>query len=403
MEVDYYELLGVPVDASLAQIQSSYLARLQRLYDSAQSSGPLERASAMEQMDLLRRAFATLSDPDRRSSYDQSRSQVQKTSTPGATPFCPRCGGEVRATAHFCPRCGASLRPVEGLPLNLAPAVPVAAAPKIQSSPANEQPGALPVTLPEEPLPAVPPQVPQAMPETYPPTPEVQPVIQDALPPPIPPAPAKIPAPAQPGNRIIGLTGQIEYSPVMELNRGYTLSIRFRLLPAQPDLGNGDAEQARLATMLANESRPLVRVIAYSPHLLIVPPYQDVAISPETEGAAQFSHSLQRQPSGVEDLPLHIAFHTQGEKLGETIIPIAVAGALTGGTSQGRRGLGTGLTITGVIMATLLLLIGIYNMISYYLIVPYAWLLLLLLIALGLLGAGIYLRKKSDQRMRTKF
>ncbi len=402
MEVDYYDLLGVPVDASLAQIQSSYLARLQRLYDSAQSSGPLERASALEQMDLLRRAFVTLSDPDRRTLYDQSRSDVQKSPSPGSAPVCPQCGGLIRPTAHFCPRCGTSVRPVEGLPLNINHALPVVAAQIVLPPVEVESSQDAPLVMAAEPGPAAPPQTPASIAESGESAPGIQQPIQDASPPPIPYIAGAQPVGSESKNHIFGLSGQIDYSPVMDANTRSTLAVGIRLLPLQAAQINSDAED-QLAKVLYNQTRPLIRVIPYTPYLQIYPPYQDILITPGKDGMARFSHSLQQSPAQGNEIILHIAFHTQGDKLGETIVPLQISQTHSGGTSRGSNRLGSGIMIAAGIVILILLLAGLYGMITGYPIVSFGWLAFLLIISAGFLGLGFYFRSRAVKRVRVRF
>ena len=402
MEVDYYDLLGVPVDASLAQIQSSYLARLQRLYDSAQSSGPLERASALEQMDLLRRAFATLSDPDRRTLYDQSRSDVQKSPSLGSAPVCPQCGGLICPTAHFCPRCGTSVRPVEGLPLNINHALPVVAAQIVLPPVEVESSQDASLVMAAEPGPAPPPQTPAPIADPGESPPGIQPPIQDASPPPIPYIAGAQPVGSESKNHIFGLSGQIDYSPVMDVNTRSTLAVGIRLLPLQAAQIYSDAED-QLAKVLYNQTRPLICVIPYTPYLQIYPPYQDILITPGKDGMAKFSHSLQQSPAAGSEINLHIAFHTQGEKLGETSVPVQISQTHSGGTSRGFNRLGGGITIAAGIVILILLLAGLYGMITGYPIVSFGWLAFLLIISAGFLGLGFYFRSRAVKRVRVRF
>ena len=68
-ERSYYELLQVPVDASSDQIRSAYQRALER---STAGEGAVESEHLEELRDLLSRAAAVLTDPLRRSRYDES-------------------------------------------------------------------------------------------------------------------------------------------------------------------------------------------------------------------------------------------------------------------------------------------------------------------------------------------
>ena len=66
--LDYYALLGVPVDAGLEQIKARYRAILSEARSKIGS-----RQIDAEAIALMREAYGVLSDPERRAGYDQDR------------------------------------------------------------------------------------------------------------------------------------------------------------------------------------------------------------------------------------------------------------------------------------------------------------------------------------------
>jgi curved DNA-binding protein CbpA len=72
---NYYRALGVPYNASRAEITRAYRAAMKRFHPDRQA--PAQRAAAEERCKLLNRAYATLSKPAQRQAYDQTiRAQV---------------------------------------------------------------------------------------------------------------------------------------------------------------------------------------------------------------------------------------------------------------------------------------------------------------------------------------
>ncbi len=83
---DYYDLLGVPPDASIEEIKKVYRA-LAKVYHP--DSGTLKGEDAHKRMVLINEAFAVLSDPKSREKYDLSRKHPSDTSAPSAPPPSP--------------------------------------------------------------------------------------------------------------------------------------------------------------------------------------------------------------------------------------------------------------------------------------------------------------------------
>ncbi|WP_198943386.1 J domain-containing protein [Actinokineospora bangkokensis] len=85
-DVDYYELLGVRRDASAAEVKSAYRALAKVMHPDAGGTAGTFR--------LLKSAYETLSDPDRRREYDRGpapevpspRPAARRTRTPGPRP-----------------------------------------------------------------------------------------------------------------------------------------------------------------------------------------------------------------------------------------------------------------------------------------------------------------------------
>lgn len=67
---DYYQLLGVPYTATRAEITRAYRAEMKRIHPDRQRSE--RRAAADEEAKLLNRAYATLSQPLKRQTYDRT-------------------------------------------------------------------------------------------------------------------------------------------------------------------------------------------------------------------------------------------------------------------------------------------------------------------------------------------
>ncbi|MEJ7763418.1 MAG: J domain-containing protein, partial [Thermomicrobiales bacterium] len=69
----HYETLGVPIDATPAQVARAYRAAMKRFHPDRQGEG--RRASAEEQAKRINEAYATLSKPFARQAYDRTIQQ----------------------------------------------------------------------------------------------------------------------------------------------------------------------------------------------------------------------------------------------------------------------------------------------------------------------------------------
>jgi hypothetical protein len=85
--VTYYDVLGVPPDASAADIRRAYL-RLARVNhpDFHLTDGPAGRARAEREMQRLNEAWGVLGDRNRRAAYDRSLPAGPAPATDGWTP-----------------------------------------------------------------------------------------------------------------------------------------------------------------------------------------------------------------------------------------------------------------------------------------------------------------------------
>lgn len=85
--MDYYDVLGVAADASEAELKRAYRTRVKEVHPDSGEAGDPELFRA------VRQAYETLSDPQRRRSYDRNRASVSWTggvaevSTPSGEPF----------------------------------------------------------------------------------------------------------------------------------------------------------------------------------------------------------------------------------------------------------------------------------------------------------------------------
>ena len=77
MAQDHYETLQVHPRADAAAIEAAY-ARLRPLYDAARLDGAADElvALAREKRDAIERAYAVLSDPARRATYDAEQAAL---------------------------------------------------------------------------------------------------------------------------------------------------------------------------------------------------------------------------------------------------------------------------------------------------------------------------------------
>lgn len=89
--MDYYEILGVPRDASPKDIKRAYRKRSKAMHPDANPDNPL----AKENFQKLQEAYTVLSDPERRKNYDRNSksaysSRTAKDDSPPPPPSDPR-------------------------------------------------------------------------------------------------------------------------------------------------------------------------------------------------------------------------------------------------------------------------------------------------------------------------
>ena len=107
---DYYNLLGVQPDATLAQIKTAY-RRLAKQYHPDVNNSP----DAAERFREITEAYDTLADPDRRRRYDRLHGTMPAARTPGAGNTGPE--SPIRALEHAPgtgPRTATARRPPAG-------------------------------------------------------------------------------------------------------------------------------------------------------------------------------------------------------------------------------------------------------------------------------------------------
>ena len=84
----WYDVLGVPADASSEQLRAAYVARARRLHpDRLLDADPRERAAAQREMQVLNEAWRVLGHPARRRQYDANLARAPHTTDhPGDGP-----------------------------------------------------------------------------------------------------------------------------------------------------------------------------------------------------------------------------------------------------------------------------------------------------------------------------
>jgi curved DNA-binding protein CbpA len=82
---NYYEVLGIPVDAEPIVVRRAYLRLARQLHpDFHTTASPTARAAVERQMQQVNEAWTALGDEDRRRAYDRSRREEQRSAwTPG--------------------------------------------------------------------------------------------------------------------------------------------------------------------------------------------------------------------------------------------------------------------------------------------------------------------------------
>ncbi|MED6169627.1 Chaperone protein dnaJ 11, chloroplastic [Stylosanthes scabra] len=83
----FYEILGIPAAATILEIKAAY-RRLARIChpDAAAVTGERNRTSSADEFMKLHAAYSTLSDPEKRASYDRSLLQRRQVPLTAATP-----------------------------------------------------------------------------------------------------------------------------------------------------------------------------------------------------------------------------------------------------------------------------------------------------------------------------
>lgn len=97
---DLYQMLGIPLDATPAQIKEAYLYKVNILHPDRLGAMPERiRQTAEEELKKVNAAYEVLSNPTRRQQYDRSRSGGTITSsTPPPSPRSP--GKPPKPEAH---------------------------------------------------------------------------------------------------------------------------------------------------------------------------------------------------------------------------------------------------------------------------------------------------------------
>src|SRR5262245_52631472 len=88
---DYYEVMGVPREATADDIKRAYRKLARKLHPDLQPEA--ERAQAADRFKEINEAYEVLSDPEKRAKYDALGSQWK-----GGMDFTPPPGGEWRST-----------------------------------------------------------------------------------------------------------------------------------------------------------------------------------------------------------------------------------------------------------------------------------------------------------------
>ncbi len=94
----HYQTLGIPKEASAEQIKRSYRSRVKACHPDQFPSGSEAHAEAEERIRAVNAAYAVLSNPRKRASYD---AKLSKQPSPHSEPEPQRCDKCGKATGYW--------------------------------------------------------------------------------------------------------------------------------------------------------------------------------------------------------------------------------------------------------------------------------------------------------------